>query len=318
MCLKVSLGVCRFTLMSLLCLLFSNVTFAWGKRGHEIIASIGAELLVQKRGAQYLKVHGFDLGYYSNVPDIIFRNINSETSQLEGPQHFIDWNEKFIKTFEKPENLPVSFSEYKEKFSEGFNRELGLVPWRIRSLIDECKGLANQVMQNHELNIQGKLLVCLGVLSHYVGDLSMPLHVTDNFDGQKTHQQGVHAFFEVTVVDSLDPGLKVNVLEKSQQLFDEMSQQKLNPDQRVRALVSDSFSQIDELLAIDLKTDRKDIGLAKKRFRELVTRRLVKGSVVNALIWEEILKGVTEFNEKKFYFFDGSPKYIYPKFETEG
>ena len=43
-----------------------------------------------------------------------------------------------------------------------------------------------------------------GVMAHYIGDLSQPLHDTKNYDGQLTGQPGIHAFFETTNIDAND------------------------------------------------------------------------------------------------------------------
>jgi len=45
------------------------------------------------------------------------------------------------------------------------------------------------------------VLALAGHLSHYVADLHQPLHLTHNFDGQETGNQGVHASFERFLIE---------------------------------------------------------------------------------------------------------------------
>jgi hypothetical protein len=42
----------------------------------------------------------------------------------------------------------------------------------------------------------GAILRLSSDLGHYVGDAQVPLHTTSNYDGQKTGQHGLHAFWE--------------------------------------------------------------------------------------------------------------------------
>ena len=43
--------------------------------------------------------------------------------------------------------------------------------------------------------------VTAGHLAHYAADATMPLHATENHDGQLTGQRGIHRRFEATLVD---------------------------------------------------------------------------------------------------------------------
>jgi len=283
----------------------SSQSFAWGKRGHEIVESVAARILEEKKDHKFLKAHEFDLGYYANVPDLIWRKT---AAKIEPPQHYIDWNKDFIETFGTPKNLPLEFKDFKAKMGEKFKVGLGLVPYRIHGLIKRCKSLSKNLDQDKE----GPLLVCLGTLGHYTGDLSMPLHVTDNHDGQMTGQKGVHVYFEAVLVDQLDPELKVEVMNKAMSLYEKSELSKMTGDEGVRWMISDSFSKIPELLNIDKSVSRKDLKVAATKFKDLIVERLVQGALLTASVWSEILDGVKDFNEDHFYFFDGTPDYIEP------
>jgi len=282
------------------CVVFSqSVSFGWGKRGHEITASVAARILESKKNAGYLRSHEFDLGYYSNVPDIIWRNLNTPESKDEGFQHFIDWNKTFEAIFGSPKNLPIEFADYKAKLGDNYKLNLGVVPYRIHGLIKRCKSIAANLTKEK----QGPLLVCIGTLSHYTGDLSMPLHVTDNFDGQMTGQTGVHAYFETDMVDALDPSLKKEVMEQAIKSFDKSEVQKMDGDAAIRWLIADSYGRIDELLMIDKHIDRKNINASKEKFKALIIQRLVRGAIVTAQVWSEILAPVHSFDDTKFLLF---------------
>jgi hypothetical protein len=54
------------------------------------------------------------------------------------------------------------------------------------------------------------------ILCHYVGDLNVPLHTTENYDGQLSGQKGVHRRWETGLVERLgdwQPGLRPATLD---------------------------------------------------------------------------------------------------------
>jgi hypothetical protein len=145
----------------------------------------------------------------------------------------------------------------------------------------------------------------------------MPLHVSENYDGQMTNQKGVHAFFETVLVEELDPKLKVWVLEKALKHFDKSEFKSMNSDAAVRALIADSFKAVLPLLQKDKTVSRDDIPAAAKKYKDMIVERLVQASILTAVVWEEILKPVNTWDTQKFYFFDGKPEYIEPGKETD-
>jgi hypothetical protein len=46
---------------------------AWGRRGHQIVGETAAILAAQEPGASFLKNQSFNMGYYANCPDIIWK-----------------------------------------------------------------------------------------------------------------------------------------------------------------------------------------------------------------------------------------------------
>jgi hypothetical protein len=300
----------KFYIFLIISIVFLNsIAFAWEKRGHEIIASVAARILEEKRNKPFLRHNEFDLGYYANVPDIIWRSDPPPASHMEPPQHYIDWNKTLEGIFGAPKNLPVDFYDYKSKMGDKFNLKLGVAPFRIHDFVKRCHKMAQNLSSQET---QGKLLECLGELSHYTGDLSMPLHVSENYNGEMTGQKGVHGFFEGVLVDALDPQLKVDIEKTALESFEKSEMRKMTSDAVTRWMISDSLSHVDELLKIDKETDRKNISQAKDRFRALITQRLVQGAIYTAIVWNEILADVFHFNEDHFYFFEGEPEYVVP------
>src|SRR5579863_9775925 len=77
-------------LIRLLCILalFPSCVWAWGRRGHSIVCQSAAYLASREPEANFLKNHSFDLGYYCNVPDLIWKR--PATFKQESTNHFIN------------------------------------------------------------------------------------------------------------------------------------------------------------------------------------------------------------------------------------
>lgn len=282
--------------------------FAWGHRGHEIVASVAARLLEEKESMKYLLENEFSLGYYTNVPDMIWKNLGKETYETERPQHYMDWSEKLASIFQKPQNIPLAFDEYKKKMGDKYDPNDGRSPWRIKQFFEKCQELARNLTREKQMD----LLLCAGILSHYTGDLSQPLHATNNFDGQLTGQKGIHSFFEDDMVNLLDPQLKVSVLKKAMTLYAKEVKKNRDYNQLVRDLITESHGRVDTLLKLDKKIGRKNNQATAEQYRPLIEEFLARGAVYTALVWKEFFKNVKRFDNHRFYDFNGKPDYVQP------
>jgi hypothetical protein len=140
----------------------------------------------------------------------------------------------------------------------------------------------------------------------------MPLHTTDNYDGQQTNQKGVHGFFEGVLVNELYPELKVEVLNQAQANYDKSEFNKIDSDAAVRLVIAQSHKNIDGLLLLDKNTNRSNLKVAKEKFRKLITDQLVVGALLTARVWRDAVSKASGFDDNHFYYFDGKPDYIVP------
>jgi hypothetical protein len=297
-----------FVIAVLLAAAAPTPTWAWGKKGHEIVSSVAARVLAERRGNPVLRPFAYDLGYYSNVPDVLWKNLGDATYKVEGPQHFLDWSPPLAKAFGSIEALPLTFAEYKSGLGAAFDPSLGVAPYRIRDMVAHCKTLA----QGWTRERHPALLVCLGTLSHYTGDLGQPLHVTDDYDGKAAGQPGIHAFFETTAVDALDAPLHADVLQRALQDHDASPLRQMTADKAVRWLIADSYACNEALLKVDKATGRTDVPAAAEKHRPMLVERMARAAILTAVIWDEILGPLRSFGDKPLYGFDGCPVYLDP------
>ena len=70
----------------------------------------------------------------------------------------------------------------------------GILPW---ATLDTY----NKLIQAFKDKNKDKVLLYTSDLGHYVGDGHQPMHTMLNYNGQLTGQKGVHARYEIKMVD---------------------------------------------------------------------------------------------------------------------
>lgn len=107
----------------------------------------------------------------------------------EAPRHYIDIDH-YGKGGQDPfEIMPRKWEDAVRKFSEDTLQAYGIVPWHIEVMY----GRLVNAFQRGNVDLILKNLADLG---HYIGDAHVPLHTTENYNGQLTNQHGIHAFWE--------------------------------------------------------------------------------------------------------------------------
>lgn len=243
------------TLLTITVLTLNQLAFGWGETGHHLIGRTAARLLKfnprivekQKLGTahekaairEFLSIYSkkeIQQGHVSNVPDIHYRNLDgdlAEDGQLLGDAtHHMD-PERLL-SITSPEEffkvkLPLNYEEARQfafTLKPGFDffHEFGTVPWRAQQFYSlyadalfnypsTCSGL------NEETHPTRTALTYAGLLSHFIGDSSMPYHATSDYDGIATSEKGIHSYFETEMVDYLDHnGLADEVYKAATQL----------------------------------------------------------------------------------------------------
>lgn len=105
---------------------------------------------------------------------------------LEAPRHFLDADHYGKRPFMK---LPVKWKQAVKKYSEDTIKKYGTVPWEIQYQYYRLV----EAFRRHDTT---DILKTSANLGHYVADAHVPLHLTMNYDGQLTHQSGIHSLWE--------------------------------------------------------------------------------------------------------------------------
>ncbi len=112
----------------------------------------------------------------------------------EAPRHYIDLDH-FYKEGEDPYTvMPRKWKDAVEKFSEDTLQAYGIVPWHIQVM----KKRLQKAFESQNIDL---ILKYSSDIGHYIGDAHVPLHTTENYNGQMTGQRGIHGLWESRLVE---------------------------------------------------------------------------------------------------------------------
>ncbi|MDX5422036.1 MAG: zinc dependent phospholipase C family protein [Hymenobacteraceae bacterium] len=104
----------------------------------------------------------------------------------EAPRHYIDLDVYGDSALYR---LPRFWQQAVEQYSEDTLQAYGIVPWHINFM----KYQLTQAFKERNLD---RILRLSTEIGHYIADACVPLHTTQNYNGQLTGQRGIHAFWE--------------------------------------------------------------------------------------------------------------------------
>ena len=153
-------------------------TNTWGFFGHKKINRLAVFTLppeifpLYKKHIDYITDHAVD-------PDKRRYAVKGEAER-----HFIDIDH-YVKEGENPfDVVPKRWYDAVEKFSEDTLRAYGIVPWHLQTMLYRLKDAFEQKNLSRILKISAEF-------GHYIGDAHVPLHTTENYNGQMTNQKGI-------------------------------------------------------------------------------------------------------------------------------
>ena len=131
------------------------------------------------------------IGFYKhNIGYITEKAINPDQRRYlvaeEAPRHYIDLDVYGDSAVYK---LPRYWNKAVEKYTEDTLQAYGIVPWHINRVKDWLTGAFTNQDKDRILRLSADL-------GHYIADANVPLHTTENYNGQLTDQYGIHGFWE--------------------------------------------------------------------------------------------------------------------------
>ncbi len=121
------------------------------------------------------------------------RTNRKSSDPTEEPKHYIDIDN--YAEFISNGYISQSFDSLVLQHGYSFVMDQGILPFAIMKTFDSLQ----TAFQNNQFH---KAMLLAADLGHYVGDMSMPLHITRNYNGQYTGQTGVHSRFESNMINT--------------------------------------------------------------------------------------------------------------------
>ena len=160
--------------------LMSQHAFGWGFWAHQRINRLAVftlppEMIVlYKAHIDYITEHAVD-------PDMRRYAVDGEAER-----HFIDIDHYGSMPYD---NVPRDWQKAVEVLSKDTLHAYGILPYQLpRRVFDLRDAFLEQDL--------GRIVKVSAEIGHYVGDAHVPLHTTENYNGQLTGQKGIHGFWE--------------------------------------------------------------------------------------------------------------------------
>ena len=164
---------------------FASSAGAWGSTGHHYIALHYSQHLPP--GLDGLKSYDAVVNGHVMDPDN-----RKGTVPNEAPRHFID-----IDAY--PEFAAGTLSHDRATLEAEYGATTvlnrGVVPWAVGEVTTYLTTLFQEA--NYD-----SVALEIADLCHYVGDAHQPLHCTQNYDGQLTGNNGIHARYESNMLNT--------------------------------------------------------------------------------------------------------------------
>ncbi len=255
----------------ILCLLFPLMllTISWGFFAHQRINRLAVFTLPKdligfyKANINYITEHAVD-------PDK-----RRYADSLEAARHYLDADHYGTEPFK---TIPRKWKDAVEKLSEDTLKAYGIVPWQIQrsyyKLVDAFKNRDSL-----------KILKYSSDLGHYIADAHVPLHTSENYNGQMTNQVGIHAFWESRLPElfAIDYDYFVG---KAKYLE--------NPLDEAWRIVEHTYTLLDSTLIIEKRLSKSFRSDRKYTYNERNHRVIKEYSLEYAKAYHDALAGMVE------------------------
>ncbi len=161
--------------------------FCWGFYAHQKI-NYYAVFLLPPQMILFYKPHIDFISEHATDPDKRRYSIAAE-----GARHYIDIDHYGEYPYSE---LPRRWKDAVEKFGEDSLEAYGIVPWHIQVML----GRLTKAFREKNFS---SILKNSAEIGHYIADAHVPLHTSQNYDGQLTGQKGIHAFWESRIPELL-------------------------------------------------------------------------------------------------------------------
>lgn len=258
----------RYAILLLLlpCLL---LTVSWGFFAHQRINRLAVFTLPKdligfyKANINYVTEHAVD-------PDK-----RRYADSLEAPRHYLDADHYGEEPFKI---IPRKWDEAAKKLTEDTLYSYGIVPWQIQrsyyKLVNAFKSRDSVLILKYSAD-----------LGHYIADAHVPLHTSENYNGQLTNQVGIHGFWESRLPE---------LFAQDYDYFVGKAKYINNPLTAAWEIVENTYTMLDSTLSIERNLNKKFPADRKYTYNERNNRVIREYSIEYSKAYHDALNGMVE------------------------
>lgn len=330
-------------------LFYSPQAHSWGEDGHHLICQLAAQNVSEKALNDFLKTRGHVMGHLCNIPDIHWRNLPKEITDVGNTTHYFDIDMLKTKAQDMPTDIEKVKKLIKKEIGESSNiAQTGSLWWRAKQLQELATRYAKEAKKSKipkkaSLEIQNnenpynsnvyEMMLKMGFLGHFVGDVSMPYHNVTDYDGYGAGHGGIHKFYESTCVAefnlwnlALDVQKEVDSLKNYKdkkdivQIMKELSLSALNELEQVQSL--DQITKIsvkkttDDGLNIKIPAERPAPAKICPSFRPLIVKQMARSVKALSYMWDLAYRsgGKPELSSYGSFRYPLAPDFVTPNY----
>jgi len=216
----------RLTFKALLCLCIPIQSWGWVFFAHKQINRYAITTLPP----------GLFAFYKAHLVYLTEKAVNPDKRRYcvvgEAAKHFID-----MEVYQSPDIINAQGALLNQIEPIHLTKVHGALPWTIVRV-------QNQLTQAFVNKNVDQILKLSADLGHYIADAHVPLHTTQNYNGQLTGQEGIHALWETRLpllfFDSYD-------------LFVGPAHYIKKPLRHIWSIVTDSYTLVEQVLHLEKK-----------------------------------------------------------------
>lgn len=219
------------------------------------------------------------IGFYKkNISAIISISVSPDKRRYavesEAPRHYVDLDHYGDSALQR---LPRKWQEAVRHLGEDTLEAYGTLPWHLTRMYYSLR-------EAFQVRDPAAIIRLSAEFGHYVADAHVPLHTTENYNGQLTGQEGIHGFWESRLPEIYFDGYDFFV---GRAAYIE------DPEGVFWRIIQQSHSMVHEVLAVERRLS-KEFGERKYSFetRGNATVRVYASEYASA--YHSALKGMVE------------------------
>lgn len=209
-------------------ILFYQAANAWGFWAHQRINRIAVFLLPTEMISFYKE----------NIDFITEHAVDPDKRRYaiadEAPRHYIDLDHYCVLPCD---SMPHRWKDAIDKYSEDTLKSYGIVPWHIQLMMF-------RLTDAFKVKDKNRILRTSAEIGHYIADSNVPLHTTENYNGQLTNQIGIHGFWESRIPE---------LFAEDYDYFIGKAEFVTKPTERIWKTVLESHTALDTVLSFEKK-----------------------------------------------------------------